>query len=860
MLTTVIFVLAAGATPKADAHIENLRSAEVKPGGSLASTHPHKHMPKGELEMVEAPIEIIEMAPVMDIPQPAAPAQSLADSDVDAESFGGDQQVEEKPDLSVLLPEIMAALGAEAKAQQTRHNKKMHKVHRRGDDDDDEDETETEGGTHHSGPSASASASATSGEGEGETETETSDSETETETETGGNGAPNPSQYNELRYGIVRIQTVVQVKNLMTPYNPSEGEESFVGTGFVIKKVGDENNDPLVVTNAHVVSDAKSVCMQLPANGQQCYKSDVRLINHDYDLALLRVVDKKQLAEDLGNHDLKVLSLSSVQEDHAAEQGTPVLALGFPLGKETLALTSGTISGIEVVGDNVALQQDAPISPGNSGGPLVRSSDNKVVGVNFASAVAMGSQNNNFAIPAYRVVQMMAQYTHHQKEYADENCHSDIEKCEMHIPSTGATVVKGTDILYNYYGCEEGALLSKVSERSSFAHADPPIKENSFITKVGDTKLDRFGMGTNSDYIQDKVKFNDLMYMTENLDEPTEVETCHCGKVETHTVSHQWKDEYEGPVKADDQANLVERDYVRFANITMQPLTKSLAHHLILQQGELQLIPYIMEENKEEEAVIITDVGSSELGVGGRKSISVGGVIDEINGKKITKFSDIAEAFRPACHGSHSQSCTSSFVEDVFTTTAPKTSFLEEEDDTNCNRVWTMKTKDGKFVATDYKAELTHMTHGDNRFAISDVVKEALTTEGISLPSTLAQQKEETKIVFPKDPTPIEYRNTFRGGMTVDKALKKVVERGVQGGVPSSFMEMGPSAMEPLSLMQIHRNHPSSFIEMGPGGIPGPAAMSLMQLHKNKAHPSSLIEMGPGAMEPESLMQIQKKK
>jgi S1-C subfamily serine protease len=711
MLTTVILVLAGGVTPRAHVHMEHLRSGEVTP--------PHTRTHNGEMEMVEgAPSDII----VMDIPRKG--------SDVDVESFGGDQQ---SPDLSALLPEIMAALGAEEKAQ-ARH-KTMH---------------------HRGVESEATEGEATEGEA----------------TESASPDTPKPSQYNELRYGIVRIQTVVQVKNLMTPYNPSEGEESFVGTGFVIKTFA--SDDPLVVTNAHVVSDAKSVCMQLPANGQQCYKSSVRLINHDYDLALLRVgseQERAQLKADLGSHELTTLKLSSVQKDHAAEQGTPVLALGFPLGKETLALTSGTISGIETVGENVALQQDAPISPGNSGGPLVRSSDNTVVGVNFASAVAMGSQNNNFAIPAYRVVQMMAQYTNHQKQYGDKECHEDIEKCELHIPSTGATVVKGSETLYNYYGCQEGALLSKVSERSSFAHADPPIKENSFITKVGGKKLDRFGMGTNPDYIQDKVTFNDLMYMTEDLDKPTEVETCHCGQIETHTVSHEWKAAYEGPVKSDDQANLVERDYVRFANVTMQPLTKSLAHHLIAQQGELQLIPYIMEDNKEGEAVIITDVGSSELGAGGRKTISVGGVIDEINGKKITKFADVADAFRPPCRGTQSQSCQSSL--------AQKASFLEEE--TNCNRVWTMKTKDGKFVATDYKAELKHMTHGDNKFAISDVVKAALKTEGISLPSTLAQQQEA--IVFPKDPTPIEYRNVFRGGMTMGKALKEVVERAAQGGL-----------------------------------------------------------------------------
>jgi len=370
--------------------------------------------------------------------------------------------------------------------------------------------------------------------------------------------------------------------------------------------------------------------------------------------------------------------------------------------------------------------------------------------------------------------------------------------------------------------------------------------------------MDRFGMGTNSGYIQDKVKFNDILYMTEDLDQPTTVETCHCGKIQTHTVSHQWKDEYNGPVKNDEQPNLVPREYVRFANITMQPLTKSLAHHLILQAGELQLIPYIMEDNQDSEAVIITDVGATELAVGGKKSVAVGGVIDEINGKKIKHFKDIEDAFRPACQGAKSQSCKSSFAEtDVFTTTAPKASFLEEEGETSCNRVWTMKTKDGKFIATDYRSELKHMTHGDNKFAISPVVQAALKTEGIAVPSAMTQTKEEAKIVFPKDPTPIEFRNVFRGGMTLEKALKKMTERGSNGGIPSSFMQMGPGSMEPQSLMQINRERPSSFMEMGPGGM---APESLMQLHKNKASPSSFIEMGPKSVEPVSLMQLHKNK
>ena len=42
-----------------------------------------------------------------------------------------------------------------------------------------------------------------------------------------------------------------------------------------------------------------------------------------------------------------------------------------------------------------------------------------------------------------------------------------------------------------------------------------------------------------------------------------------------------------------------------------------------MRTGELQLIPYIMEDNQDAEAVIITDVGATELAVGGKKSVSV---------------------------------------------------------------------------------------------------------------------------------------------------------------------------------------------------------------------------------------------
>jgi serine protease Do len=141
------------------------------------------------------------------------------------------------------------------------------------------------------------------------------------------------------------------------------------GSGFVYDFNGH------VVTNQHVVRSADEV--------------EVRFSNGDW-----------RTAEVIGTDvytDLAVISVDDVPD--AAEplplaeggysQGTPVAALGNPLGLEG-SITSGIVSGVNrsmrtednfVIPDTV--QTDAGIDRGNSGGPLV-TLDGEVVGVNRA--------------------------------------------------------------------------------------------------------------------------------------------------------------------------------------------------------------------------------------------------------------------------------------------------------------------------------------------------------------------------------------------------------------------------------------------------------------------------------------------
>jgi S1-C subfamily serine protease len=64
---------------------------------------------------------------------------------------------------------------------------------------------------------------------------------------------------------------------------------------------------------------------------------------------------------------------------YLVQYGQEVLTLGYPLGMDSLKLTEGIISGRQ----EGLFQTDAPLNPGNSGGPMLNE-EGKVIGINVA--------------------------------------------------------------------------------------------------------------------------------------------------------------------------------------------------------------------------------------------------------------------------------------------------------------------------------------------------------------------------------------------------------------------------------------------------------------------------------------------
>ncbi|XP_020235554.1 protease Do-like 5, chloroplastic isoform X1 [Cajanus cajan] len=176
------------------------------------------------------------------------------------------------------------------------------------------------------------------------------------------------------------------------------------GSGFIWDKFGH------IVTNYHVVDKLATDTSGLQrckvflvdAKGNSFYREG-KIIGFDqaYDLAVLKV--------DVDGYDIKPVVLG---QSNNLRVGQSCFAIGNPYGYEN-TLTTGVVSGLgrEIPSPNGrairgAIQTDATINAGNSGGPLIDSYGH-VIGVNTATFTRKGtgvSSGVNFAIPIDTVI------------------------------------------------------------------------------------------------------------------------------------------------------------------------------------------------------------------------------------------------------------------------------------------------------------------------------------------------------------------------------------------------------------------------------------------------------------------------
>lgn len=171
---------------------------------------------------------------------------------------------------------------------------------------------------------------------------------------------------------IIRIITNNQDYDYLNPPNIKiEGQS--VGTGFFISPT-------LIITCCHVVENGNTLFFTMPFLSNKKYKLNIVGLAPNIDLALVESIEYES------EHYLKLdnSDLINLQDQ--------IRVIGYPLGQDKIKATQGIISGIQFGN----IQIDSAINGGNSGGPLLNSSNN-VIGI--VSSKVSNASGVGYAIP-----------------------------------------------------------------------------------------------------------------------------------------------------------------------------------------------------------------------------------------------------------------------------------------------------------------------------------------------------------------------------------------------------------------------------------------------------------------------------
>lgn len=221
--------------------------------------------------------------------------------------------------------------------------------------------------------------------------------------------------------GITNIQSATNF------WNQSEAtQDAGTGSGVIYKK---ENGKAYVITNYHVIEDAKSVEVTL-ADGS---KAEASIVGGDIwsDLAVLEIDDTGvEAVIEFGDSDI-------------LKQGETVIAIGNPLGLDFYgSVTTGVVSGkdraipVDLNGDGLedwqseVLQTDAAINPGNSGGALINLAG-QLIGINSMKISESTVEGIGLAIPVNTAIPII----------------EDLEQNgKVNRPSMGITLIDLTNV------------------------------------------------------------------------------------------------------------------------------------------------------------------------------------------------------------------------------------------------------------------------------------------------------------------------------------------------------------------------------------------------------------------------------
>jgi len=405
------------------------------------------------------------------------------------------------------------------------------------------------------------------------------------------------------KQAIVKIYNIAKKPNYLSPWSTAMG--SSTGSGTIIE-------GGYILTNAHVVANQAFLEVQRYGERKR-YIAKVFAVSHQADLALLKV-EEKSFSQ--GVTPLTFGTLPEVEQK--------IVVYGYPMGGSTLSATIGVVSRVEHhtyahSGETfLAVQVDAAVNPGNSGGPAL--SDGKIVGV--VMQVISKSQNIGYLVP----INMVKHFITDMKDGKYDGF------AELGI---------GTQKLENpamrrYYGLANsvsGKLIDKIVYNSSMKS----------VLKVGDilTAIDGHNIENDGTVAFRKHEYTDYNYY---------VDAHQMGdRIDFDIIRDKKPMKISGILKnvADDMFLVKTTRYDRmptyyiFGGYVFSPLTRNLIRSTNRNRLRMSCLASKWQEEDKDEVVVLLKVLASDISRGDNNFGMW--AIDTINGKPFKNFQEFYE-------------------------------------------------------------------------------------------------------------------------------------------------------------------------------------------------------------------------
>ncbi len=417
-----------------------------------------------------------------------------------------------------------------------------------------------------------------------------------------------PQPNGPVQKSLVRITATEVAPDYRAPWNAGMLGRG-IGAGFVI-----EGNR--IMTNAHVVSNSRYLTVERDGDPNK-YPAKVLFVGHDCDLALI-TVDPNFFK-----------NMTPLKFGGIPELESTVSAYGYPIGGERMSVTTGIVSRIDFqlythssIDQHLAVQISAQINPGNSGGPVMQNA--KVVGVAFQGYNGDVAQGVAYMIPTPVINRFL-------KDTSDGRYDGYVD--------LGLTFAKlQNPAQRRYLGLKDdgrGVLVETVVAAGPCAKLLRPGDvllsiDNHPIASDGNVDLEgehvEMPEVVERKFKGDQVKF-DIWRDKQSISGSVQLDTVPPYLIQSHKYD-------------------VRPRYVVYGGLLFQPLSLDLLE--AYQPGDLRLRHYfdfyVIDQIylAHPDVIVLTNILPDPINT--YLSAYRGGIVDEVNGKKMRTLDDLAQA------------------------------------------------------------------------------------------------------------------------------------------------------------------------------------------------------------------------